>query len=804
MVELRDGQLWINGKSELVFAGELHYFRLERRVWKERIAQAKGMGCNAIASYVPWIIHEPVEGEIDLVGRVWPENDLGAFIDLVHEAGLWFIPRPGPFVMAEMKNEGIPYWVYTKFPDAVPVSFRGEKATSATLDYLHEGFLAVAKAWYAAVMPIFASRLVTAGGPVIALQLDNEVGMLSWVTNQPDLSENALCGFAEWLGKRYKADELKARYPFDLNDVAARQAAFRHPDAGYALPFWRDFSGWTRAKIARYVAKLRGFAEDFGVVGVPFIINIHGSGGGRGLTFPIGIHHLFEAYTQTPGYWPGSDHYIGELTCDNAADLYLINAFMRAVRRPEQPLAAMEFEVGNGDYGDSGQRRYSNAAADFKVRLSLAQGNRAINYYLLAGGRNPVLKPPAGDGSERAAITGERHGFAAPISPEGALDYTYHGLAETTRICRAVADNLATMEEVLDDLAIGFLPDYYATDFTYPGPIAELVGKLEGARYPLTTMTRALLEAKLAFSAVRLDVDPAKPWPKLICVSPALHLDADVQRRLVHHVEKGGNLLVYGDFPFLDLEGRPAKVLAEACGVRRGPELKDVVRHYYPSVAKTELWPGSSEQRVWRMTTFEGLGPSTRPILQSVDGHVCGFDASVGRGKVIAIGCEYGLHPPFVRALLDLVSLKRQFPSSDDGVTGVLQSVMQNADGESFVTLINLDWTPKTVTVGAIASPYKSIAAKVDLGPRQAKLLPRGVRFSGYGLTLATTEIVRAEGSRLTFRGDGDVIFAGEADLPTLRLSGATASHDGSKSMLVSPTERGKEFSIEILPTKSV
>ena len=106
------------------------------------------------------------------------------------------IARPGPFVMAELKNEGVPYRIYREHPAAVPIGWDGEPAPSATLDYLEPGYLGAAERWYAAIMPVLAERLVTRGGPVAAVQLDNEIGMLSWVTNTPELTDSFLTGLA--------------------------------------------------------------------------------------------------------------------------------------------------------------------------------------------------------------------------------------------------------------------------------------------------------------------------------------------------------------------------------------------------------------------------------------------------------------------------------------------------------------------------------------------------------------------------------------------------------------------------------
>ena len=118
------------------------------------------------------------------------------------------------------------------------------------------------------------------------------------------------------------------------------------------------------------------------------LINIHGTEAGGGASFPIGISQLYPGYTQDAGYLAGSDHYLGDFDGGNAADLYLMNAFMEAVNLPDQPLASFEFEAGSGDYSQGMGRRNDPSAADFKIRMSVAQGNRLINYYLFTGGIN--------------------------------------------------------------------------------------------------------------------------------------------------------------------------------------------------------------------------------------------------------------------------------------------------------------------------------------------------------------------------------------------------------------------------------
>ena len=105
--------------------------------------------------------------------------------------------------MAELKNEGIPFRVYRDHPEIVPVGWDGVLATSRTVDYLAPAFLEESGRWFDAIMPVLASRLQPSGGPVIGVQLDNEVGMLAWVTNSPDLTDGVVASFGEFVRERH-------------------------------------------------------------------------------------------------------------------------------------------------------------------------------------------------------------------------------------------------------------------------------------------------------------------------------------------------------------------------------------------------------------------------------------------------------------------------------------------------------------------------------------------------------------------------------------------------------------------------
>ncbi len=697
MAHFSNRRFIVGGKPVLVLSGEIHYFRLARKDWEDRIVKAKQAGCNAVASYIPWLFHEEAEGHIDIAGRRRPEHDLGHFIDLCRGHGLWFIARPGPFTMGEIKNEGIPDWIYTQCPDAVPTTWEGKRATSRTLDYLNADFLKYVDRWYGGVMAVLATRLEPKGGNVIAVQLDNEIGMLQCWTEEADLSEDTLCDFAAWVQKHHSAEELHARYPFDMGDPIARTKPLRDGTYPSALYFHTDYMEYTRDRFAHYARRLKEMAEHHGVTGVPFVINIHGSGGGRATTFPIGISQTFRAFSQSTEFWGSSDHYLGELTRENAGELYFLNAFLGSVSRPEQPLSSIEFEAGTGDYGETGGVRQPGAATDFKARLSVIQGNRMLNHYLLAGGQNPMLDKAKSDGNSRLGTTGGRHGFAAPIGPEGKLDPIYFALKDTNETLLAVGDLLSEMEEEHDAIALGFVPDYYSTDVKRPGPMRELASQLESARGPLAGMVRAMLTCGLSFPAVNLQAEiPAGTKTIALAAAPCLH--GDIQARLLRFVEGGGNLLLYGHVPTVDIEGRPARQLAETLGIELA-ERREGSSHYFPSLKGIGWAAAEPEVRTYELVPFQGRNAGFEPFLSLVQTDLAaGAIFGYGRGKVVVITAELPLHLPLWRGIFDRLGV---YPAvrHDASYGGVILSRLRSRAGARFISLINLDQEDKELRI---------------------------------------------------------------------------------------------------------
>lgn len=370
MIEVRRRRLLLDGRPTIIVSGEVHYFRVPRDQWQQRLDLVREIGCNAVASYIPWLFHERPDGTIDVTGATRPERDVGAFIDLCARNGLSFIARPGPFVMAEPKNEGIPYRVLREHPEIIGSSRDGKPPTPGSVDYLHPAFLGETRYWYGAIMPILARRLEPSGGNVIAVQLDNEIGMLAWLGDSPNLTDRLLANFRDWCRQRHPA--LATRYPIEIDDDRAWRLAVESPGEAWAGALRVDLVLFMLDRFARYVRALEAMADEAGVRGVPLLINIYGTEAGTALSFPIGISQLMETYAGVPGLVAGSDHYLGEIRTTVVTDLHLINACLAAVNDPDQPLTSLEFEVGSGDYDGGLVRTHDPRTVDLKTRVCVA------------------------------------------------------------------------------------------------------------------------------------------------------------------------------------------------------------------------------------------------------------------------------------------------------------------------------------------------------------------------------------------------------------------------------------------------
>ncbi|MBS1872698.1 MAG: beta-galactosidase [Acidobacteria bacterium] len=148
----------LDGKPFVVRSGEMHYARISREYWRDRMKKMRSMGLNTLCMYSFWNLHEPRPGVYDFSGNL----DIAAFIRTAQEEGLWVIVRPGPYSCAEWEFGGFPAWLM-RDPD-IRVRTTDPKFLEPARRYM--------KRLLAEVAPLVIAR----GGPVIMMQVENEYG----------------------------------------------------------------------------------------------------------------------------------------------------------------------------------------------------------------------------------------------------------------------------------------------------------------------------------------------------------------------------------------------------------------------------------------------------------------------------------------------------------------------------------------------------------------------------------------------------------------------------------------------------
>uniref|UniRef100_A0A915HRS0 Glycoside hydrolase 35 catalytic domain-containing protein n=1 Tax=Romanomermis culicivorax TaxID=13658 RepID=A0A915HRS0_ROMCU len=62
-------QFTLEGKPFTILSGSIHYFRVLRQYWKDRLLSLKAAGLNTVETYVAWNLHEEYPGEWDYSGE---------------------------------------------------------------------------------------------------------------------------------------------------------------------------------------------------------------------------------------------------------------------------------------------------------------------------------------------------------------------------------------------------------------------------------------------------------------------------------------------------------------------------------------------------------------------------------------------------------------------------------------------------------------------------------------------------------------------------------------------------------------
>jgi beta-galactosidase len=255
---LGTSEFLLDGEPFQIISGEMHPARIPEEYWRNRVQMAKAMGCNTIAAYIFWNYHESESGNYDFSTG---NHNLKEFFNIVKEEGMWLIVRPGPYVCAEWEFGGLPPYLL-RIPD-IKVRCMDPRYMDAAEKYISK---------LAGEIKPF---MITKGGPVLMLQIENEYGSFGndrnyiqrlkevWNSTGVDIPTYTADGATEYMleagslpGSAVGLDPATSQADFDL---AAKMNPGVPVFSSETYPGWLTHwgEGWAKPDTAQLLKEVR-------------------------------------------------------------------------------------------------------------------------------------------------------------------------------------------------------------------------------------------------------------------------------------------------------------------------------------------------------------------------------------------------------------------------------------------------------------------------------------------------------------------------------------------------------------------
>ena len=547
-VEHKNGAYVIDNKEVFLISGEFHYFRVEYKSWREKLVLLKQAGIMCVATYIPWLLHEPVEGVFDFDSK--PYLRLEEFLKLCSELEIYVICRPGPYQYSEIRYGGLPYWLINNYPEIKAHDINGNPINMNSVSYIHPVFLEKSKKWFDTVCPIISRYTLENNGSVLYVQIDNELMGVhdwygSWDYNKESMgfySEDGL--YPRFLESRYGTiDELNNAYDseyscfseiFPVNSQISVSDLRRVKD-------YQDFYFYT---VAKYAFSLTEWIKNAG-------INtdiVHNSASPyMNAFFEETVSHMGD------GFLLGSDHYYN-LSMDwdqnNPTPKYAVKSYVSLEMLKSMGMAPTVFEMPGGSCSD--WPPITSKDLECCYMINTAFGMRGVNYYILTGGKNP----------ENIGHTMDMYDYGAPISAIGELRDSYYMMKEYHEFLN---NNIwLANSEIASDFAIVMDFNQSRCQFEKNKALTNGLGGLDMWSFIRKGIMITALCSSYTPEAVNIkaELPHNKPLvaPSYDCMSKAS------QEKIVNFVKDGGNILIGPCIPILDENYQPCTILRDFLG----------------------------------------------------------------------------------------------------------------------------------------------------------------------------------------------------------------------------------------------
>lgn len=385
--------LSIDGQPTYMVMGEFIFERIDPWQWRDDLIKLKMSGINVVSTYVYWNFHQPKEGQWNNHGRM----NVRKFACLCRELGLYLIIRIGPYVHSEIRNGGLPDWLYGK-----PYRVRESD----------KGFLSAVEDYFQHLGHELDGMMYAQGGPIIGCQVDNEYGHSS----SPWEMTNGMGD--EWVNMGGGGDQ----YMKDLRRIAER--------AGFVVPFYTA-TAWGGASTTKRALPMWG-----GYAYRPWL--------------------FFQPWMRTEKEHPATQEYLyQDFHSDEAVVRSSYDSFEPRYRSETMPYACCE--IGAGMFNSYAYRFVVDPrSVDALANVKLASGCNFLGYYLYRGGTDPLIDGHYMNESQTPHI---EYDFQAPIGQWGQIRESYRRLKTLHYFVRSFGSTLCGMHTVLPENAEMLSPE---------------------------------------------------------------------------------------------------------------------------------------------------------------------------------------------------------------------------------------------------------------------------------------------------------------------------------------------------------
>jgi beta-galactosidase len=605
-------------------------------------------------------------------------------------------------------------------------------------------------------MPFIAEREISAGGPVIMMQICNEIGVFSWLAKQGDYSNAVRDRFIAFLSRRFSnIAEVNSLWGTDYRDFAQVELP---PDG--RLPyssrgdrsrdyewhcFWRIYYG-------DYLRLLTGMARGRGIK-VPFYHNLPGWIYGQGYEFPVNITMYEDLFGNRSEIMFGVDHIPEFLSYRNMHDDRIINDITYAMQG-DRPVFAAEFKSGSREYNVVTNPR----EMELFYKASIANGMAGWNYYMFSQGRNP----------RRKGYSGETFYWFNPLTPEGERTRAFLLVKRMSRLVKTY-ENLIVNAKRRAEVCVLFYPPYYTTELERPvDGSCELIFTPSAIRRPayFDGLLKVLQLLNIDYDIADLSKASAAELSdyKQVWAFCTDEMNAGDQQTIVDYTKAGGYCVVFPYLPDREMSQNPCTIIRDALSV--SPLACESIDSPLIDIFDLKDIKCANPQIIYSEESLAGA----EVIARNIHGLACGFSKTLGGGILLHLGTWIGFdtegHKSVYEAILERSGAKLRQASAGNVNLAVRERFTNDNSAVLFIGNYYNEEQTGTVTY---THPLSGEAIKIPVlqdgiiwPPLYGVLTPVCLEISdGLRILHSTSDILAIE----ELYGQIEIILYGDRDL---------------------------------------